>query len=83
MKRRPTAELPKLPPELDEVAFNKDEHFAGAFIDAEVETLRSWRKKPAGEYEGPPFRRIHGNMVRYSIATLREWVESHPLVGGR
>jgi hypothetical protein len=71
---------PQLPPELDETAFNKDEYYATAFCGAKsVYTTRAWRKKG----QGPPFRKINGNMVRYSIATLREWMESQPLkVGG-
>jgi hypothetical protein len=78
-----TDESPRIPRDLDEAAFNKDEYFAAAYIGASVETVRSWRKVPPEEYDGPPFRRIHGNMIKFSVATLREWVDSQPLVGGR
>ncbi len=65
--------------ELEISAYNRDERFAAAFLGAKVETLRGWRKKKCG----PPWRKIGGKLVRYSLADLRAWVESQPAGGGK
>lgn len=62
-----------LPPEIDIAAFNRDEAFAAAFVGSTVETLRTWRKRGCG----PPWKKLNG-LVRYSLASLQEWVESKP-----
>jgi hypothetical protein len=39
-----------------------------------METLRTWRKKGIG----PPWRKINGKLIRYSLAELVAWVKSQP-----
>ena len=63
-----------LPQELDLTAHNRDERFAAAFLGTKTETLRTWRKKGIG----PPWRKINGKLIRYSLAELIAWVKSQP-----
>jgi len=68
-----------LPPNLDHDAFNKTEEFAARFCGLSVETIRGFRKRSVG----PKFRKIMGKSIRYSIASLTEFMESQPTGGGR
>lgn len=68
-----------LPPDLDHEAFNKTEEFAACFCGLSVETIRGFRKRSVG----PKFRKIMGKSIRYSIASLIEFIESQPSGGGR
>jgi hypothetical protein len=59
-------------------SFCKDEHFAAAFYGVSVGTVRRWR----GLGIGPRYRKI-GNLVKYSIPDLEDWLASRPTGGGR
>jgi predicted DNA-binding transcriptional regulator AlpA len=59
-------------------SYCKDEHFAAAFYGVSVGTVRRWR----GLGTGPRYRKI-GNLVRYSIADLEDWLASRPTGGER
>ena len=67
-------ETTPLPHELDLTAHNRDERFAATFLGTKMETLRTWRKKGIG----PPWRKINGKLIRYSLAELVAWVKSQP-----
>ncbi|MEP7354861.1 MAG: helix-turn-helix domain-containing protein [Acidobacteriota bacterium] len=67
-----------LPPDLEITAHNRNEHFASALLGVDVETLRGWRKRKTG----PPWRKVNGRLVRYSLGELTEWVKSQPSGGG-
>lgn len=67
-----------LPANLDREAFNKTEEFAARFCGLSVETIRGFRKRSIG----PKFRKIMGKSIRYSIATLIEFMEQQPTGGG-
>jgi hypothetical protein len=56
----------------------KDEYFVALFYDVSLGTVRRWR----GLGIGPRYRKI-GNLVRYSISDLEEWLASRPIGGGR
>jgi hypothetical protein len=65
-----------LPPELEQTLFNKDERFAAAFLGISSEGLRTWRKQG----RSPNYRKL-GKLVRYSIESLRAFVEAQPIGG--
>lgn len=65
--------------ELEITAFNRDERFASRYLGVAVETLRTYRKKSG---RGPEYRKIGGKLVRYSLQSLRAFVEVQPR-GGR
>lgn len=73
-----TGGVPPLPPEVDYLAWNKDEHVIARVCGVSVQTVRRWRA--AGE--GPQWKKI-GACVRYSLATTFEWLESLPGGGGK
>lgn len=66
-----------LPSNLDHEAFNKTEEFAACFCGLSVETIRGFRKRSVG----PRFRKIMGKSIRYSVASLVEFMESQPTGG--
>jgi hypothetical protein len=68
-----------LPPELDREAFNRTEEFAARFCGQSVETIRGYRRRGVG----PRFKKILGKSIRYSIASLVEFMEAQPSGGGR
>ena len=72
------AQPTSLPQELQISAYNRDEGFAAAFLGVTIGAMRTWRKKRCG----PPWRKI-GKLVRYSLADLKQWVESQPAGGGK
>jgi hypothetical protein len=57
-------------------SYCKDEHFAAAFYGVSLGTVRRWR----GLGIGPRYRKI-GNLVRYSIPDLEDWLASRPAGG--
>jgi hypothetical protein len=63
--------------ELTLTAFNRDEKFAARYLGVAVETLRTYRKK----HRGPEYRKIGGKLVRYSLKSLRAFVDSQPRGG--
>jgi hypothetical protein len=68
-----------LPDDLDRQAYNRNEEFAAQFCGQSVETLRGYRKRGVG----PRYKKILGKSIRYSIASLTEFMESQPTGGGR
>jgi hypothetical protein len=68
-----------LPPGLDGGAYNRDERFAAKFLGVNPETLRGWRRRGVG----PRHKKIMGKLIKYSIASLIEFMESQPTGGGR
>jgi hypothetical protein len=72
-------ETSHLPPDLQVTAHNRNEHFAAAYLGVDVETLRGWRKRRTG----PPWRKVNGKLIRYSLAELTEWVKAQPAGGSR
>jgi len=68
----------QLPADLQVTAHNRDERFAAAYLGVDFETVRGWRKRRTG----PPWKKINGKLIRYSLADLRAWVESQPAGGG-
>jgi hypothetical protein len=69
-----TLQTAHLPHELNLTAHNRDERFAAAFLGTATETLRTWRRRGIG----PPWRKINGKLIRYSLAELIAWVNSQP-----
>lgn len=69
-----TTTTDQLPTELQATAYNRDERFTAAYLGVKIETLRTWRKRRCG----PPWRKINGRLVRYSLADLMAWVDSQP-----
>jgi len=72
-------ETAQLPAELQATACNRNERFAAAYLGVHVETVRGWRKRKTG----PPWRKVNGRLVRYSLADLIEWVMTQPTAGGK
>jgi hypothetical protein len=68
----------QLPADLQVTAYNRPEGFAAAYLGVDVETVRGWRKRRTG----PPWKKINGKLIRYSLADLRAWVEAQPAGGG-
>jgi hypothetical protein len=60
--------------EVEVVAYNRTEQFAAEFTGTRPETLRTWRRKGSG----PPWKKINGKLIRYSLAGLIAWMESQP-----
>lgn len=71
-------ETTQLPSDLDATAHNRNEQFAAAYLGVHVETVRGWRKRRTG----PPWRKVNGKLVRYSLEDLAAWVRSQPTGGG-
>jgi len=71
------SETTQLPVDLQVTACNRTERFAAAYLGVHVETLRGWRKRKTG----PPWRKVNGKLVRYSLADLAQWVMSQPKGG--
>ena len=67
----------QLPQDLQVTAYNRNEHFAAAFLGVHVETLRGWRKRKTG----PPWRKVNGKLIRYSLSDLAIWVQAQPTGG--
>lgn len=65
-------------PELCDEIFNRDERFAARFVGVSPETLRTWRRKNVG----PRYRKVLGKLVKYSVASLREFLDAQPAGGG-
>lgn len=72
-----TSKTEQLPEGLQVTAYNRNEHFAAAFLGVHVETLRGWRKRKTG----PPWRKVNGKLIRYSLSDLTGWVQAQPTGG--
>jgi hypothetical protein len=60
--------------EVEIEVYNRTEQFAADFTGTKPETLRTWRRKGSG----PPWKKINGKLIRYSLAGLIAWVKAQP-----
>ena len=56
-----------------------DDRDAAALTGFGVQTLRNWRFK----HIGPPYTKLNGKAVRYSIQELLNWMEANRVDPGR
>ncbi len=71
--RRPIQSESTIPDQSDEL-FNRDEHFGARYLGINVHTLRGYRRRK----KGPEYIKLNGFLVRYSLRSLREFMDAAP-----